>query len=154
MYILSKVDETWITMLKDIIDKLLYDTENKQLLFRLQPLFIIMKTLACIYRSAAAYFLEKIVDRWFQTKVLKRWRHQVVANITDELNSIINDLSCLENALKLVYFILVHQVLIQVQSGRSKQWTRVIMQVGSETLALFFLHFNRGIEHHFLLVYF
>ena len=69
MYILGKVDKTGITVLQNIIDQLLYYSENKQFFFRLKPVFIIMKTLACIYGAAAADLLEKIIDSRFQPKV-------------------------------------------------------------------------------------
>src|SRR5688572_25283895 len=75
-----------------------------------------------------------------------------MAYVTDELDGIIYYLSCLEYALQLGYFILVHKVFIQVKAGSGQQGACIIMQVGSKPLAFFFLQLDARAEHHFLLV--
>lgn len=77
-----------------------------------------------------------------------------MADVADKLDGIIDDLSGLEYGLELCALILVHQVFIQIQAGGGKQWSCVIMQVGGQALAFFFLQFDRSVEQDLLLLLF
>ena len=69
-----------------------------------------------------------------------------MADVPYELDGIINDLAGLEDGLQLGSFILVDQVFIQVEAGCGKERAGIIVEVGCQSLALFFLKFDRGIE--------
>ena len=58
-----------------------------------------------------------------------------MADITDQLDGIVNDLPGLEDGLQLGGFVLVHEVLIQVEAGRGQEGTGIIMQIGGKALA-------------------
>jgi hypothetical protein len=47
--VLGKMNEASVTMLQDVVDQFLYNTENKQFLFRLKPDLIIVKPAVYIY---------------------------------------------------------------------------------------------------------
>ena len=124
MYVLSEVDKTGAAVLEDIVDEFLHDPENNQFFFGFQPFFILMKTAAGIDGPGTTDFLKKVINSRLQAKILKRWRHQAMADIADQLDGIIDDLPGLEDGLKLRGFVLVHQVLVQVQTGGGEQRDR------------------------------
>src|SRR5258706_7016516 len=75
-----------------------------------------------------------------------------MTDIADELDSIVDDLSCLEDRLQLGCLTLVDKVLVEIKAGGSKKGTGIVMEVSRETLAFFFLEFYGGIEQYLLLL--
>lgn len=149
MHILREVDKTGAAVLKDIIDQFLDDTEDHQLFFSFEPVLVFMKTAAGINAAGTTDLLEQVIHGRLQPEILQGRRHQAMADITDELDGIINDLAGLEDRLQLGGLILVHQILIQIQTGCGQQGTGIIVQVGSQALAFLFLQFDRGIQQDF-----
>ena len=60
LHILSKMNETGVTMLQNIIYKLLHNTVNDQFFFWFQSVFVFMKAAAGVDLSRSAYFLEHV----------------------------------------------------------------------------------------------
>src|SRR5688572_28742322 len=152
MYILCKMYKAGTAVFKYIIDKFLYNPEDDEFFFGFQPVLIIMKSTAGVNSATTADFLEQVIDGRLQPEIFQRGRHKAMAYVTDKLDSIINNLPGLEDALKLGYFILVYKVFIQVKAGSGQQGAGIIVEVGGKPLAFFFLQLDAGAEHHFLLV--
>jgi len=113
-----------------------------------------MKPAACIHYSRSAYFLKKVINSGFQPEIFKGWGHQAVRYITDQLDRIIYDLLGIVDALQLRADILVYEILIKIKPGCSQQRPGIVVKVGRNSLALFFLPSDRGIQQYFLLFLF
>lgn len=74
-----------------------------------------------------------------------------MTDVADQLYGIIDDLAGLEDGLELGGLVLVYEILVEIKPCGGEEWTGVIVQVGGESLPFFFLQFDAGIEHHFLL---
>ena len=68
--VLGKVNKAGIAVLEDVVDQLLCHTENQQVSLWKHSLTVVMKTAACIDGARSTDFLEKVIDRRLQTKVL------------------------------------------------------------------------------------
>ena len=77
-----------------------------------------------------------------------------MADITDQLNRIVDDLSGLEDRLELGSFIHIHQVFVEIKAGGSEQGTSVIMQVSGKSLSFLFLELDGSVEQDLLLFLF
>ena len=106
------MDEAGVTVLQDIIDKLLKDAEYDQFFLRQHALPIIMETAARIHTTRATDLLEQVIDCRLQTKVLEGRRHKAMRDITDKLDGIVNNLLGVVNALQLRGLVLINEVLI------------------------------------------
>jgi hypothetical protein len=73
-------------------------------------------------------------------------------DIADELDGVIDDLLGVVNALQLGGLVQIDQVLIEVEPGGGEEGTGVIMEVGGNALAFFFLQADGGIQQEFLLI--
>lgn len=152
--VLGEVYKAGVAVLENIVDQFLYDPENDQLIFRLEPLAIVMEAGAGVHAARAADLLEEVIDGGFQPKVLEGGGHKAMRDIADELDGIVDDLLGIVNALQLGGLVQVDQVLIEVKSGGGEQGAGVIVEVGGNTLAFFFLQADGGIQQQFLLVLF
>src|SRR6201999_3543706 len=92
-----------------------------------------------IHASRTADLLEKVIDGGFQPEILEGGGHEAMRDIADELDGIIDDRLGIINTLQLGGLVEVDQVLVQVQTGGSQQWSRVVVQIGGDTLAFLFL---------------
>lgn len=152
--ILGKVNKAGIAVFEDIVDQLLHHAEDDEFLFFLEPGFVFVKTAAGIDAAGAGYFLEQVVYGRFEPEILEGGGHQVVADIADELDGIVYNLPGLEDGLELDGLIVVNQVFIQVQAHGGQQGAGIVVQVGGQALAFFFLQLDGGVEQDFLLVLF
>jgi len=150
--ILGQMNKTGITVLQDIVHQLLDHPENDQFILRLQPLPVIMETGTGVHAAGAADLLEKVIYCRFQSKILQGRGHQAMGDIADQLDSIVDDLLGIIDALQLGGLIEIDEILIQVQPGRSQEGTGVIMQIRGDPLPFLFLQPDRGIEEEFLLI--
>ena len=75
-------------------------------------------------------------------------------DIAYQLDGVVDDLFGIVDTLQLGGLVEVDQVLIQVKPGGGEQGTGVVVQVGGNALALFFLQTDRSIEQELLLVLF
>jgi len=107
---------------------------------------------AGIHAAGTTDLLEQVVHSRFQPEILEGGGHQAVGDIPDQLDGIVDDLFGIVDTLELGLFIQVYEIFIQVEAGRSQQGTGVIMKVGGDPLAFFFLEADRGIQQGFLLI--
>ncbi len=110
-----------------------------------QPFPVIVKTGAGIHAAGTADFLEKVIYGRFQPEILQGRRHQAVRDIPDQLDGIVDDLFGIVDALELGLFVQVHKILIQVKAGGGQQRAGIVVQVGCNALAFFFLQADGGI---------
>lgn len=152
--ILRQMDKARITVLQNVVDKFLDHPEDDQLVLRLQPLPVIMEPRTGIHAARTADLLEKIVDRRFQAKIFEGRGHQAVGDIPDQLDSIVDNLFGIVDALKLGSLVKVHEILVQIKPRRGEQRARIVMQIGGDPLALLLLQTDRGIQQQLLLILF
>jgi len=152
--ILGQVDEAGVAVFEDIIDQLLYDPEDDQLVLCLQPLAIVVKAGAGVHAARAADLLKEVIDGGLQPKVFEGWGHEAVGDVSDQLYGIVDDLFGVVNALQLGGLVEVDEVLVEVQTGGSEKGAGVIVEVGGDALAFFFLEADGGVQQQFLLVLF
>ena len=150
--VLGEVYKAGVAVLEDIVNELLYDPENDQLIFGLQPFAIVMEAGAGVHATGAADLLEEVVDGGFQPEVLEGGGHKTMRDIANELDGVVDDLLGIVNALQLGGLVQIDQVLIEIESGGGEQGAGVIVEVGGNTLAFFFLQADRGIQQQFLLI--
>ena len=74
-----------------------------------------------------------------------------MADVADELNRIIQYLAGLKDRLELGSLVLVYQVLVQIKAGSGQQRAGIIMKIGCQTLAIFLLQPDGGIQQNLLL---
>ena len=152
--VLGQVDKAGIAVFQDVVDQFLDDPEDDELVFGLEPFPVIVKTGAGVHAAGAADLLEQIIYCGFETKVLERWRHQRMADIANELDGVVDDLFGVVDALQLGGFVEVDEVFVEVQAGCGEEGAGVVVEVGGDPLAFFFLEPDAGVEEEFLLVLF
>ena len=152
--ILGQVDKAGVAVLEDIVDQLLDDPEDDQLILGLQPFPIVMKARAGVHAARSTDLLEQVIYGRFEPKVFERRRHQGMADIADELDSIVDDLLGVVDALQLGGLIEIDEVLIEVQPGCSQEGACIVVEIGGDPLAFLFLQADAGVEEEFLLVLF
>ena len=150
--ILREVDKTGVAVFEDVVHQFLDDPEDDQLILGLQAFPVVVETGAGIHAAGAADLLEQVIDRRFQPEVFEGGGHQAMGNVSDELDGIVDDLLGIVDALQLGCLVQVDQVLIEVEPGGGQQGAGVIVEVGCDPLAFFFLEADRGIQEQFLLV--
>ena len=69
--ILREVDETGIAVLENVVHQLLYDPEHDQFLLHFHTVFVIVEAAARVDGTRSVDFLEKVVDRGFQSEILQ-----------------------------------------------------------------------------------
>ena len=152
--ILRQVDKTGIAVFQDIVDQFLDNPENDQFVFCFEAFAVIVKPGAGIHASGTADLLEEVIYRGFQTEILQGWGHQAVGDIPDQLDGIVDDLLGIVDALELGLFVQVYEILVEVEPGRGEQGAGIVVQVGSDALAFFFLQPDGSVQQGLLLVLF
>ena len=150
--ILGEMDKACIAMLQDIVDQFLDNAEDDKLVLGLESFPVVVEAGAGVHTAGAADLLEKVIHGGFKSKILECGGHQGVADIPDELDRIVDDLLGVIDALQLGSFIEIDEILIQVKPGSGKERAGIIMKVGGDPLAFFFLEPDAGIKQQFLLV--
>lgn len=77
-----------------------------------------------------------------------------MANVADELDGIVDDLFGVVDALQLGGLVEVDEVLIEVKPGGGQEGACVVMEIGGDPLAFFFLEPDAGVKEELLLVLF
>ena len=62
-----------------------------------------------------------------------------MADVANELDGVVDDLAGLEDRLQLGALVLVHEVFVEVQAGGGQEWSGIVVEIGGESLAFFFL---------------
>ena len=152
--VLGQVDKARVAVFEDIVDQFLDDPENNEFIFRLKSFPIVVESGAGVHAAGAADLLEQVIDCRLEPKIFEGGGHQGVADIADELDGVIDDLFGVIDALQLGGFVEVDEVLVEVKAGGGKEGAGVVVEVGGDALAFFFLKPDAGIEEKFLLVLF
>jgi hypothetical protein len=77
-----------------------------------------------------------------------------MGDIADQLDGIVDNLFGIVNTLQLGSLVEVDQVFVQIEPGGRQERACVVMEVGRDALAFFFLQADTGIQEQFLLVLF
>ena len=77
-----------------------------------------------------------------------------MGDIADQLDGIVDDLFGVVDALELCLFVEVYEIFVEVEAGRGEQGTGIVVQIGRNALALFFLQADGRIQEGLLLVLF
>ena len=141
-------------MFQNIVHQFLDHAEDDQFLVGVQAIAVIMKTATGVHAARTADLLEEVVDGRFQSEIFQRRRHEAMRDIADQLDGIIDDLFGIVDTLQLRGLVEVHQVFVEVQAGGGQQGACIVVEIGSDALAFFFLEADRGIQQHFLLFLF
>ena len=152
--ILSEVDEAGAAMLQDIVHQFLDNPEDDEFGFCLEAFPVVVEAGAGVHAAGAADLLEEVIDGRFQPEIFQGGRHEAMGDIADQLDGIVDNLLGIVDALELGGFIQVDQVLIEVEAGGSQKGACIVVEVGCNTLAFFFLEPDGGVQEKFLLVIF
>ena len=109
-------------------------SENDQFFFRL-PVFVFVETAAGVHGAEPLIFWNRSLTA-DSSQVFEGRRHQAVADVADQLDSIVDDLAGLEDRLQLC-FVLVNGFSLRVETGGGQQRTCVIVQVGGQNFNIF-----------------
>jgi len=152
--VLGKMDKAGVAVFEDIVDQLLDDPEDNEFIFSLKSFPIVVESGAGVHAAGSAYLLEQVIYGGLEAKVLERGGHQGVADVADELDGIVDDLFGVVDALQLGGLVEVDEVLVEVQPGGCEEGTRVVVEIGCDPLAFFFLEPDAGVQEQLLLVLF
>ena len=152
--VLGEVNEAGVAMFKDVINEFLDYAKDDEFLFGVHAFAVIVEAAAGVHAAGAADFLEEVVYGAFQAEIFERRRHQAVRDIADKLDGIVDNLFGVVDALQLAGFVEVHQVFVQVEAGGSQEGAGVVVQVGCDAGAFFFLEADGCVQEHLLLVLF
>ncbi len=152
--ILGQMDEAGVAVFQNIVDQFLYDPEDDELVFGLEAFAIVVKPGTGVHAPGAADLLEQIIYGRFEAKVLKRGGHQRMTDIADELDSVVDDLLGVVDALQLGGLVEVDEVFVEIQASGREEGAGIIVEISRDALAFFFLEAYAGVEEKLLLVLF
>ena len=152
--VLGEVDEAGVAVFEDVVDEFLDHAEDDEFVFRFHAFAVVVEAGARVHAAGAADFLEQVVDGRFQSEILEGGGHEAVGDIADQLDGVVDDLFGVVDALELGCAVEIYEVVVEVEAGGGEEGAGVVVQVGGDALAFFFLEADGGVEQGFLLVLF